>query len=152
MMVPFCLLVIWISFIDIWILYYFWLLSIMLLLFLMNISVIPVGYIWGVEMLSNSSEIFKEDLASFCLAQILRESTSLNAALISIRWSVTLCKARGEWQEDAQRMGPHSAGGGQPGTKVCSWASELYPDCWWERRIPASLSVKWGQDIIAEEA
>ena len=36
-------------------------------------------------MLSNSSEAFKEDLASFCLAQILRESTSLYAALISIR-------------------------------------------------------------------
>ena len=30
---------------DIWIIYYFWLLNIMLLLFLMNISVIPVGYI-----------------------------------------------------------------------------------------------------------
>ena len=35
-------------------------------------------------MLSNSSDVFKEDLASFCLVQILRESTSLYAALISI--------------------------------------------------------------------
>lgn len=152
MMVPFCLLIIWISFMDIWIIYYFWLLSIMLLLFLMNISVIPVGYIWGVEMLSNSSEIFKEDLASFRLAQILRESTRLYAALISIRWSVTLCKAHGEWQEDAQRLGPHSAEGEQHGAKVCSWALELYPDCWWERCVPASSSVKWRQDITAEEA
>ena len=63
-------------------------------------------------MLSNSSEVFKEDLASFCLVQILRESPSLYAALISICWSVTLCKAHGEWQEDVQSLSLYSAGVG----------------------------------------
>ena len=59
-------------------------------------------------MLSNSSEIFKEDLASFCLAQILRESTRLYAALISIRWSVTLCKARDSGVNEGRGTKPWS--------------------------------------------
>ena len=46
-------------------------------------------------MLGYSSEVFKEDLASFCLSQILQESCSLYAALVSIRWSVALCKGCG---------------------------------------------------------